>query len=157
MKNLSIPRLEFLAWVLLSKLVVSVINADRLEVQVSQIAVWIKQSNTRWNVWVQNRVEIIRNNILWVYWFHVILSQNLAEIATRSIPLHTIIIYHGRKDLHFYYRVLSIGHLRISFRYHQKKWRGKLLVKVLWWGLILSREKLVKPEIVLNSVHLINC
>ena len=48
MKDLSIPRLELLACVLLSKLVVSVVHAVRLEVQVrnvfcwtdSQIAVW---------------------------------------------------------------------------------------------------------------------
>ena len=60
MKDISIPRLELLACVLLSKLVVSVVNAVRLEVQVknlfwtcSQITVWwIKQSNKRWNVWV---------------------------------------------------------------------------------------------------------
>ena len=80
MKDLSIPRLELLACVLLSKLVVSVINAVRLVVQIrsvfcwtdSHIAVWwVKQSNKRWNVWVQNRVEIIRNNILSVHWFHV--------------------------------------------------------------------------------------
>ena len=129
MKDLSIPRLELLACVLLSKLVVSVINAVRLEVQVrnvfcwtdSQIAVWwIKQSNKRWNVWVQNRVEIIRNNISSVHWFHVPPSQNPADIATRSIPLHTI-DHLCRKDLHFCYRVLSIGHLRISFRYDQRK------------------------------------
>ena len=129
MKNLSIPRLELLAWVLLSKLVASVINAVILEVKVrnvfcwtdSQIAVWwIKQSNKRWNIWMQNRVEILRNNISSVHWFHVSSSQNPAGTATRSIPLHTI-IYHGRKDLHFCYRVLSIGPLRISFRYHQRK------------------------------------
>ena len=99
MKDLSIPRLELLVCVLLSKLVVSVINAVRLEVHVrnvfcwmdSQIALWwIKQSNERWNVWVQNRVEIIRNNISLVHWFHVPSSQNPADIATRPIPLHTI-------------------------------------------------------------------
>ena len=110
MKDLSIPRLELLACVLLSKLVVSVINAVRLEVQVSnvfcwtdsQIALWwIKQSNERWNVWVQNRVEIIRNNISSVHWFYVPSSQNPVDIATRSIQSHTLIIYHDRKDLHF--------------------------------------------------------
>ena len=97
-RNLSSSRLELLVCVLLSKLVVSVINAVRLEVQVrnvfywtdSQIAVWwIKQSNKRWNVWVQNRVEIIRSNISSVHWFHVPSSQNPADIATRPIPLHT--------------------------------------------------------------------
>ena len=48
MKDLSVPRLELLACVLLSKLVVSVVHAVRLDVQVrnvfgwtdSQIAVW---------------------------------------------------------------------------------------------------------------------
>ena len=99
MKDISIPRLELLACVLLSKLVVLVVNAVRLEVQVrnvfcwtdSQIAVWwIKQSNKRWNVWVQSRTEIIRNNISSEHWFHVPSSQNPADIASRSIPLHTI-------------------------------------------------------------------
>ena len=40
MKDLSIPRLELLACVLLSKLVVSVINAGRLEVQVRNVFCW---------------------------------------------------------------------------------------------------------------------
>ena len=99
MKDLSIPRLELLACVSLSKLIVSVINAVRLEVQVrkvfcwtdSQIAVWwIKQSNKRRNVWVQNRAEIIRSNISSIHWFHVPPSQNPVDIANRSILLHTI-------------------------------------------------------------------
>ena len=58
-KDVSIPRLELLDCVLLSKLVVSVINAARLEVQVrkvfcwtySQIVVWwIKQSRKRCDI-----------------------------------------------------------------------------------------------------------
>ena len=93
MKDLSIPRLELLACVLLSKLVVSVINAVRKVFcwTYSQISEWwIKQSNKRWNARVQNRVEIICNNISSVHWFHVPSSQNPDDIATRSIPLHTI-------------------------------------------------------------------
>ena len=91
--------MELIACVLLSKLVVSVVNAVRLEVQVrnlscwmdSQIAVWwIKQSNKKSNVWVQNRAEIIRSNISSIHWIHVPSSQNPADIATRSISLHTI-------------------------------------------------------------------
>ena len=39
---------------------------------------------------MQNKVEIICNNISSVHWFHVPSSQNPADIATRSIPLHTI-------------------------------------------------------------------
>ena len=37
---------------------------------------------------MQHRVEIIRNNISSDHWFHVPSSQNPADIATRSIPLH---------------------------------------------------------------------
>ena len=96
MKDLSIPRLELLAWVLLSKLVVSAINAVILEAQVrnvfcwtdSQIAVWwIKQSNKRWNVWMQNRVEILRNNISSVHWFHIIV---IPKSSWHSNSLHSI-------------------------------------------------------------------
>ena len=39
---------------------------------------------------MQSRTEIIRNNISSEHWFHVPSSQNPADIATRSIPLHTI-------------------------------------------------------------------
>ena len=39
---------------------------------------------------MQNRVEIIRNNISSVHWFHVSSSRNPADIATRFIPSHTI-------------------------------------------------------------------
>ena len=35
-------------------------------------------------------VEIIPNNISSDHWFHVPSSQSLADIATHSIPLHTI-------------------------------------------------------------------
>ena len=41
MKDLSIPRLELLACVLLSKQVVSVVNAVRLEVQVKILFCWM--------------------------------------------------------------------------------------------------------------------
>ena len=37
MKGLSIPRLELIVWILLSKLVVSVVNGVRLEVQVRNV------------------------------------------------------------------------------------------------------------------------
>ena len=89
--------MELLACVLLSKLIDSVVNAVRLEVRVgnmfcwadSKIAVWwIKQSNKKWNIWVQSRVEIICYNISWVHWSHVPSSQNPADLATRSILLH---------------------------------------------------------------------
>ena len=39
---------------------------------------------------MQNRTEIIHNNISSDHWFHVPSFKNPADIATRSIPLHTI-------------------------------------------------------------------
>ena len=57
----------------------------------SQIAVWwIKQSNKRWNVWVQSRVEIIRNNISSVHWFH---CTFIPKSSWLSNSLHSI-AYH---------------------------------------------------------------
>ena len=51
MKDLSIPRLELLACVLLSKLVVSVINAVRLEVQVRNVFCWMDSQIAVW--WIK--------------------------------------------------------------------------------------------------------
>ena len=39
---------------------------------------------------MQNKVEIIHNKFLSDHWFHEPSSQNPADIATRSIPLHSI-------------------------------------------------------------------
>ena len=47
----------------------------------------------------------------------------IIQLTQQLAPFHCIpsIVYHGRKDLHFCYRVLSIGRFRIPFRYHQRK------------------------------------
>ena len=72
MKELSIPRLELMACLLLSRLMVSVKLAVEKEVSVknifcwtdSQIALWwIRQRRKEWKIWVQNRVETIRENV----------------------------------------------------------------------------------------------
>ena len=96
-KSFSIPRLELLACLLLSKLVVSVLKAVEGEVKVlhvfcwsdSQVSLWwIKQCRKRWSIWVQNRVEVIRKNTSPDIWFYVPSSENAADISTRSISLH---------------------------------------------------------------------
>ena len=98
MKKLSIPRLELLACLLLAKLMVSVVEAVKGEVNVkdifcwtdSQIAIWwIKQCEKNWNVWVQNRVEKIRS-LLDKNWLFVSTDENPADIGTRPKPLNNI-------------------------------------------------------------------
>ena len=72
MKELSIQRLVLMACLLLGRLMVSVKLAVEKEVCVknvfcltdSQIALWwIRQRSKEWKIWVQNRVEAIRENV----------------------------------------------------------------------------------------------
>ena len=71
-KSLSIPRLELMSCVLLAKLVSSVQDALVSEVSVenlwlwsdSKVALcWIKQAEKKWKIWIQNRVEVIREAV----------------------------------------------------------------------------------------------
>ena len=71
-KGLSIPRIELLACLLLSKLVSAVVNAMSVEVVVSKIVCWtdslvalwwIKRVDKNWKVWVENRVRKIRERL----------------------------------------------------------------------------------------------
>lgn len=89
---LSIPRLELLSCVLLSKLIVSVRQALMKDVTIegvwlwsdSMVALWwLKQTKRQWKVWVQNRVETVRDNVDVNRWFHVSTNLNPADISTR--------------------------------------------------------------------------
>ena len=73
-KALSIPRLELLSCVLLSRLIDSVQKALETDVVLENVCLWsdlqvalqwLKQVNKMWNVWVQNRVGCI-SGIAWV-------------------------------------------------------------------------------------------
>ena len=97
MKSHSIPRLELLSCLLLANLILSVKNAVECEIEVSKVFCWsdsevalwwIQQKDKLWNVWVQNRVEIIREKTSSFIWFHVPTSLNPADISTRSISLY---------------------------------------------------------------------
>ena len=48
---------------------------------------WIKQDEKRWNIWVQNRVNVIRVNSSPDIWFHILPSSNPADISARFISL----------------------------------------------------------------------
>ena len=76
-KELSIPWLELMACLLLSRSTVSVKLAVEKEVSVkrifcwadSQIALrWIRQRRKEWKIRIQNRVETIRENVVVENW-----------------------------------------------------------------------------------------
>ena len=67
-KGLSIPRIELLSCLLLSKLVSAVVNIMSVEVVVSKTVCWnystvalwwIKRADKIWKAWVENRVRKI--------------------------------------------------------------------------------------------------
>ena len=95
-KSQTSPRLELLSCLLLSKLLVSVLDVISQVVTVSSIFCcsgsmvalwWIKQDEKRWNIWVQNRVNVIRVNSSPDIWFHISPSSNPADISACSISL----------------------------------------------------------------------
>ena len=99
MKKLSISRLELLASLLLSELVISVVDAVKSEFRIkeiccwsdSQIAIWwIKQCGKVWNVWINNRVEKIREMVPPSRWFFVPTGLNPADVGTRPVSLENI-------------------------------------------------------------------
>ena len=99
MKKLSFQRLELLACLLLSEFVISVADAVKSEVRIkeffcwsdSQIAIWwIKQCGKVWNVWINNRVEKIREMVPPSRWFFVPPGLNPADVGTCPVSLENI-------------------------------------------------------------------
>ena len=93
-KKLSIPRLELSACLLFSELVILVVDAVKSEVRIkeiccwsdSQIATWwVKQCGKGWNVWVNNRVERIREMVPTSRWFFVPTGLNPADVGTLPV------------------------------------------------------------------------
>ena len=92
-KGLSIPIIELLSCLLLSKLVSSVVKAMSVEVAVSKTVCWtnsldalwwIKRADKIWNVWVEYRVRKIREKVDSGSWMHISGELNPADIATRE-------------------------------------------------------------------------
>ena len=92
-KELSISRLELIACFLSSRLMVSVKLAVEKDVSLknifcrmnSQIVLcWIRQRRKEWKIWVQNRVEAIRQKVNVENWGIVPTSLNPADSCTRE-------------------------------------------------------------------------
>ena len=97
MKEVTIPRLEFMSCVLLTKLLQSVLKGLSLNTASiycwsdSMIALhWIK-INKKWNIWVQNRVDIIKKVVKPDNWRYISSSDNPADIATRECLPNSIV------------------------------------------------------------------
>ena len=93
-KPLTIPRLELLSCLLLSKLMKSVIKSIKCEIKINRticwtdlsiVYYWITQKCKDRKPWIQNRVN--RINELETQWKHIPGSINPADIATRQINL----------------------------------------------------------------------
>ena len=93
LKNITIPRLELLSCLLLSRLLVSIKNAVEVEIKIdrcvnwsdSEIALfWIKGRRKEWKPWVENRVNKIRDRVSVDSWRHVSGEVNPADLATRE-------------------------------------------------------------------------
>ena len=75
---------------------------------------WIKQVEKRWNIWVQNRVNVIRANSSPDIWFHIPSSSNSADISTRSISLAHLDLLHWFYGPQFLLDNIKIGHQKMS-------------------------------------------
>ena len=87
MKEFTIPRLELISCVLLTKLLQSVLK--RLSLNTASIN-WIK-NNKEWKICVQNRIDIINKVVKADNWHYISSSDNPADIATRDCAPNSIV------------------------------------------------------------------
>ena len=92
-KCVTIPRLELLGNLLLSRLMLAVINALDEQYQFtslyywtdSQVSLsWIKSFNKEYKAFVQNRIDEIRKNTDTNFWNYCKTTENPADLITRS-------------------------------------------------------------------------
>ncbi|KAL0858664.1 hypothetical protein ABMA27_012488 [Loxostege sticticalis] len=91
-RQVSIPRLELCAAVLLTRLLVEimeVLNIPKQDVKAwtdsTVVLAWLNSHPSRWKTFVGNRVSEILTSIDSSQWFHVSTKDNAADIASRGI------------------------------------------------------------------------
>ena len=92
----AVPRLELMGSVLLSKLVVSVKFAVEKMLKVTKVVFysdsqivlwWLKLIQKDWNLWVENRAQIVRKNVTPENWFYVPTDRNPADLEILPVCL----------------------------------------------------------------------
>ena len=95
--EVTIPRLELMSWILLTRLLQSVLK--RLSLNTASIYCWSDtmialywiKNNKEWKIWVQNLVDIINKVVKPVNWHYISSSDNPADIATRGCLPNSIV------------------------------------------------------------------
>ena len=94
LKKVTIPRLELLSALLLSRLISSVNNALEPEIEISEVIChtdsqvalcWIQGKDKEWRQFVQNRVMEIRALVPCDSWRHCPGVKNPADIPSRGV------------------------------------------------------------------------
>ena len=98
LKKISIPRLELLACLLLSKLIFNVDEALCGRLKIDRVICWsdstvsfcwIRGKEKTWKAWVENRVIRIRKVVPRESWFHVAGTENPADAP--AIPIEDFV------------------------------------------------------------------
>ncbi|MEM7299092.1 MAG: reverse transcriptase domain-containing protein, partial [Bacteroidota bacterium] len=91
-KSMSIPRLELLGCLLLSRLIEEISNALETRLKVSRVICWtdsevalwwINGKSKSWKPWVENRADRVRKVVPKEGWRHIAGVENPADIPTR--------------------------------------------------------------------------
>ncbi|KAK7601132.1 hypothetical protein V9T40_008573 [Parthenolecanium corni] len=98
MKELTIPHIELLGTVLLTKLLVRVSKILRYNISSATaycdstiVLAWLKGPSSKYQTFVRNRVEYVTSEISIHQWNYVQTDENPADLLTRGLPVKSII------------------------------------------------------------------
>uniref|UniRef100_A0A182PWV7 Integrase_H2C2 domain-containing protein n=1 Tax=Anopheles epiroticus TaxID=199890 RepID=A0A182PWV7_9DIPT len=98
LKQLTLPKLELQAALLLAELYVRIKDVFNTRIKKtsfwtdSQVALaWIRSDNTRWEIFVKNRVQKIHAATNQLDWHYVPTKLNPADIVSRGLPVSKLV------------------------------------------------------------------
>ncbi|CAG9137084.1 unnamed protein product [Plutella xylostella] len=112
-KNLTVPRLELNAALLLSVLIAKIKNTLKLKLKISRIYLftdsqivlaWLRTEVMKLTAYVANRVKAITNNTADCQWLYVNTKENPADYISRGVSPHELsgcdMWWHGPRFMH---------------------------------------------------------